>query len=190
MQLIPPTPSSTPALTESGITPLEGPENQQYHFPDLSLFKTALNPWQYDSIYMAYQLWKREVTQNTQLPDYTFIVFPASKAYEGFLKDLFLDLELIDEPTYSSRRFRIGRALNPDVSPNQRDKEWLYDDVKLYCGPDLAKRLWYTWLECRNHLFHYFPHNDHPLTLVQSREKLDQVTLTIEAALACWQQIK
>lgn len=195
MQLIPPAPTivadtTTVGILSSAISGLEGAENDQYHFPDFTLLKNILSPWQYDTVYMAYQLWKRELQQQTRLPDYTFVVFPASKAYEGFLKDFLLKLELIDEPTYSSRRFRIGRAINPDVSPSQRDRFWLYDNIKHQCGEALAKQLWYTWLECRNHLFHYFPHSDQPLTLLQAREKLDQVTAAIQATLACWPQIK
>jgi hypothetical protein len=189
MQLIPPTPSAPSSAVADFLT-LEGEANQQYHFPDFDLFKTTLSPWQFDSLALSYQLWKREVLSESKLADYTFVVFPVAKAYEGFLKDLLLELKLIDEATYASRRFRIGRALNPDVAQNQRDALWLYDDVKLYCGPALAEQLWYTWLECRNHLFHYFPHADQPLTLVQAREKMDQVVMTMEAALACWQQIK
>ena len=35
-----------------------------------------------------------------KFPDYSFVVFPAAKAYEGFLKRLFLDRGFISEEDY------------------------------------------------------------------------------------------
>lgn len=90
------------------------------------------------------------------LKDYSFIVFSMSKAYEGFLKKVFFDLYLINKETYEGRRFRIGRALNPDIRANQRDEDWLYDDVANKFGKETARQLWDTWLVCRNRVFHYF----------------------------------
>jgi hypothetical protein len=90
------------------------------------------------------------------LKDYSFIVFPMAKAYEGFLKKLFLDLQLISKETYEGRRFRIGRALNPDIRSYQRDDDWLYDNVSVRFGEEMARQLWETWLTCRNRVFHYF----------------------------------
>jgi hypothetical protein len=90
------------------------------------------------------------------LEDYSFMVFPMAKAYEGFLKKVFFDLRLIDKETYEGRRFRIGRALNPDIRPDQRDEDWLYDNVANKFGNETARQLWNTWLRCRNRVFHYF----------------------------------
>ncbi|AKM81084.1 MAG: hypothetical protein UT13_C0001G0123 [Candidatus Pacebacteria bacterium GW2011_GWF2_38_9] len=90
------------------------------------------------------------------LKDYSFIVFSMAKAYEGFLKKVFFDLYLINKETYEGRRFRIGRALNPDIRDNQRDQDWLYDDVAHKFGKEIARQLWDTWLVCRNRVFHYF----------------------------------
>ena len=36
-------------------------------------------------------------THEKNISDYSYLVFPFSKAYEGFLKKLFLDLKLIDK---------------------------------------------------------------------------------------------
>jgi len=97
---------------------------------------------------------KKEVLSD--LEDYSFIVFSMSKAYEGFLKKVFFDLYLINKETYEGRRFRIGRALNPDIRANQRDADWLYDNVATKFGKETARQLWDTWLVCRNRVFHYF----------------------------------
>lgn len=92
----------------------------------------------------------------SDLKDYSFLVFSMSKAYEGFLKKVFFDLHLISKETYEGRRFRIGRALNPDIRVDQRDAFWLYDNVADRFGKDIARQLWDTWLICRNRVFHYF----------------------------------
>ena len=52
--------------------------------------------------------------------DYSFVVFPTAKAYEGFLKKMFFDLGFITEEDYRGKRFRIGKALNPFLEKNLR----------------------------------------------------------------------
>jgi hypothetical protein len=50
------------------------------------------------------------------ISDFSFLVFPFSKAYEGFLKKLFLDLDLMREDEYYGDDIRIGRVLNPSFA--------------------------------------------------------------------------
>ena len=40
--------------------------------------------------------------------DYSYLVFPFAKMYEGFLKQLFLDVGFISERDYYSNHFRIA----------------------------------------------------------------------------------
>ena len=80
-----------------------------------------------------------------------------AKAYEGFLKYFLLRTQLINEATFNDRRFRIGRALNPDVSPRHQDQYWLYDDVARFCSDGVARELWDTWLEVAIVCFITFP---------------------------------
>ena len=88
--------------------------------------------------------------------DYSFIVFPAAKAYEGFLKKLFLDLRFINPEDYYGKHFRIGKALNPSLEKRIRIKEGVYDKIVKYCGgEELAGKMWSCWKECRNLLFHW-----------------------------------
>lgn len=90
--------------------------------------------------------------------DYSFIVFPAAKAYEGFLKTLFLDLQFISDSDFNGKRFRVGKALNPELKSRFRDRDSVYDKMVSYCsGRELADTLWDTWKEGRNLLFHWFP---------------------------------
>lgn len=122
-------------------------------------------------------------------PDYSFVIFPLAKTYEGFLKKLLLELDLISQEAYLSKRFRIGRALNPDVHMDQRDQYWLYDDVTRVCGTDLAKSLWETWLECRNRVFHSFPKDESGVSLEKAARCVEVLATTMQDAMSCSQQV-
>lgn len=116
---------------------------------------------------------------------YSFLVFSVAKVYEGFLKKFLFDLHLTNKEAYESRRFRIGRALNPDVSFRQRDQWWFYDDVMRKCGEKSAKKIWQAWLECRNQIFHYFPAHNKKLSIKEAEAKIDQLIEAMKAALSC-----
>ncbi len=116
---------------------------------------------------------------------YSFLIFSVAKVYEGFLKKILFDLHLTNKEAYESRRFRIGRALNPDVSFRQRDQWWLYDDVVKKCGEKTARQIWQAWLECRNKVFHYFPAHNKELSIKEAEAKIDQLTEAMAAALNC-----
>lgn len=141
--------------------------------------------WQQQLVRLAFTLWQREKATESHLIDYSFVVFPMAKAYEGFLKDYLLDLELINKTAYQSRRFRIGRVLNPDIREKHQDELWVYDDVVAICGKDIARQIWEAWLTCRNRVFHYFPGEDERLTLGQSGRYLEQVFEVMQAAVTC-----
>jgi hypothetical protein len=112
--------------------------------------------------------------------DYSYIVFPAAKAYEGFLKKMFLDLGFISREEYTGKRFRIGRALNPDLS-KELGYESIYDKLKSYCGgEELPDRLWETWKECRNSVFHFFPGARSDLSLEDSKQKVSMIIESID----------
>lgn len=136
-------------------------------------------------------LYEREISlkisgdQKFDIEDYSFIVFPMSKAYEGFLKRSFLDLELIDQNTFEGHRFRIGKALNPDMHENQKDKYWLFDDIKQMCGQFLARELWETWLECRNRVFHFYAKDNNVISLETAGEKLLKLGNAMKSLVEC-----
>jgi hypothetical protein len=129
-----------------------------------------------------------QVTENQPIVDYAFLVFPVSKAYEGFLKDFLLEFGLISPEVYRSRRFRLGRALNPDVHNEQRDKHWFFDDVSRLCGEELARQIWQTWLECRNHVFHYFPGKEEIMNREQAMACVNMTVETIASAQSALDQ--
>jgi len=133
----------------------------------------------------AITLYERERELKSDLEDYSFIIFPMSKAYEGFLKRSFLDLGIIDLKTFEGKRFRIGRALNPDVHENQRDKYWLYDDMEQICGSEMTRELWNTWLECRNRVFHFYAKIDNGFSLDAVEKKLLKLSNAMQSLVEC-----
>lgn len=144
-----------------------------------------IQPTQQRLIELSYHLYDRESNAPGAFDDYAFVVFPMAKAYEGFLKQYFYDSKLITEEVFKSKKFRIGRALNPDVHFNQRDEDWLYDNVERTCGKAVAQQLWQTWLTCRNRIFHFFPEETQPVTLATAAKDLELLSQAMEAAVQC-----
>ena len=139
-----------------------------------------LSPWQQDLVDTSLSLSQR-YDSLADLDDFSFIVFPMAKAYEGFLKKVLLDLNLISEKVYQSKKFRIGRSLNPDIRQNQRDQYWLYDDLRDHSNNDVARQAWDAWLKCRNRVFHFFPNGEQKLTWAEAEAKLKMMIEAMEA---------
>ncbi len=171
--------------------------------PTLYPWFSQLEESQQELIKLAYFLYQREAglgpgpshsaiagRTNRGLYDYSFVIFPMAKAYEGFLKRYLFDLQLIDERTFQGKRFRIGRALNPDIRESQQDEFWLYDDLELLCGKQNAHVLWQTWLQCRNRVVHFFPNDENRISLSEVRERIEMVMETIDVAYQCKAEIR
>jgi hypothetical protein len=141
-------------------------------------------------VLQSIELYERELRLHSTISDYSFVVFPMAKAYEGFLKKFMYSVGMIDKNRYEHRQFRIGRSLNPDVSYHQRDESWLFDDISEMCSPDLARSLWDAWIEARNHLFHYFPDQRYTVSIGQAGALLRMMSDVMEQALACSAQSK
>lgn len=116
--------------------------------------------------------------------DYSFVVFPAAKAYEGFLKKLFLDSGFIDSNDYFGKSFRIGKALNPHLDKRFRDEESVYDKVTEFCGGvELADFLWETWKNSRNILFHWFPNEVNAISFEEATDRINQIVTAMDTAV-------
>lgn len=119
-------------------------------------------------------------SSNEQFHDYSFIVFPAAKAYEGFLKKVFLERGFISEADYFGKRFRIGKALNPSLEEKYRS-ESVYDKVVDFCRDRfLADKMWETWKNSRNLVFHWFPNEKNAISLEESQLRLKDIIETME----------
>lgn len=126
-----------------------------------------------------------------QFHDYSFVVFPAAKAYEGFLKKLFLELGFISKEDYYGKRFRIGRALNPQLEKRFRQNESIYDRLKTFTGDNiLGDELWHTWKESRNLIFHWFPDEKNAITLEEAKLRIEMVIASIDRAFKECKMIK
>jgi hypothetical protein len=141
--------------------------------------------WQKELVMISLELYAREERLHSQFSDYSFIVFPMGKAYEGFLKKVLYDWGFITQTMYMDKRFRIGRALNPDVNPQRQDQQWVYGRFAESCGGDVARFVWDTWLECRNQVFHYFPDNQKKLSLSEAERKIEMMALAMEKISMC-----
>lgn len=115
--------------------------------------------------------------------DYAFVVFPAAKAYEGFLKKLFLDLKFITEDDYYGKHFRIGKALNPSLPREIRDGRWVYGKIVKFCGgAGLGDKLWEAWKLSRNLTFHWFPDEKNAITLPEAEDRINLIIDAIDQA--------
>ncbi len=117
--------------------------------------------------------------------DYSFVVFPAAKAYEGFLKKIFLDMGFIKEEDYRGKHFRIGKALNPFLEKKYRSGESVYDKLVKFCGgKDLADTLWESWTKGRNLVFHWFPEEKKAITFLEAEEKIKLIINSMDRAFS------
>lgn len=129
-------------------------------------------------------LQKEKRGQGKKLTDYSFVVFPAAKAYEGFLKKFFFDVGLITREDYEGDRFRIGRALNPSLGENHWSGS-IYEHLKNFCGGEaLPFGLWQAWRKSRNLLFHYFLDKERAISLAEAKERLELIEKAVGAAVA------
>ncbi|OGL54251.1 hypothetical protein A3K55_01285 [Candidatus Shapirobacteria bacterium RBG_13_44_7] len=115
------------------------------------------------------------------ISDYSFLVSPVAKAYEGFLKDFFLKTGIIDSDTYHSDRFRVGKTLNPSLRYKRYSIFQKLADLS-DGGEELAEILWDAWKFGRNEIFHYFPKNLHKLSRDEAEGRIAQVLQAIIAA--------
>ena len=111
--------------------------------------------------------------------DYSFLVFPFAKAYEGFLKQLFLDVKFISHLDYISDHLRLGKLLSPNLVKKLGERS-LYKKIKEKAGQDLADKIWNAWKLGRNQVFHYYPHNLKALTFSQAEGIIDNMLSVME----------
>jgi len=117
--------------------------------------------------------------QHDHINDYSFLVSPISKAYEGYLKDFFLKTHIIDKYDYESDHFRVGKTLNPSL----RYKRFsIYQKLANLSeeGESLAEKLWNAWKYGRNEIFHYFPNN---LKNLSRQEAEERIALLLDAII-------
>ncbi|HAP37671.1 hypothetical protein A2574_01915 [Candidatus Shapirobacteria bacterium RIFOXYD1_FULL_38_32] len=116
--------------------------------------------------------------QEDSISDYSFIVSPAAKAYEGFLKDFFLKTHIIDQYSYESDRFRVGKTLNPSLRYKRYSIYQKLANIHQE-GEELAEILWSAWKRGRNEIFHFFPGTSHNLDRADAEERINLILKAI-----------
>lgn len=113
-----------------------------------------------------------------QFKDYSFLVFPFAKAYEGFLKQIFRDKKLISRLDYISDHLRLGKLMSPNLV-GKLGPDSLYIKIQNRYSQSLADRIWNVWKNGRNQIFHYFPHNLKAISFNEAREICMEVLRTM-----------
>ncbi len=116
-----------------------------------------------------------------QFKDYSFLVFPFAKAYEGFLKQLFLDIGFISRLDYISDHLRLGKLMSPNLIMRLGNRS-LYLKIKQSADEKLAEDVWNAWKMGRNQIFHYFPHNLKSVTFDEAEKIIEEIIQTMELA--------
>jgi len=117
--------------------------------------------------------------RNEKLSDYSYLVFPFAKLYEGFLKQLFLDIGVITRRSYESNHFRIGKVLSPNMARTLGSRS-AYSRIAHTYGESHATLLWTTWKQGRNLVFHYFPHNVCRLTFDEAKAQIERIVQVMD----------
>lgn len=120
---------------------------------------------------------------NQEPTDYSYLVFPFAKLYEGFLKDVFWDLGIIEERDYRSNHFRIGKVLSPNLV-RRLGKRSAFGQIRNRYGEALADQLWHAWKEGRNLVFHYFPSDFRLLSKEQAIACITTLVIAMETCVA------
>lgn len=117
-----------------------------------------------------------------EISDFSFMVFPFAKAYEGFLKMFFMDVGLISSDAFYSDDIRIGRILNPDYI-KERGNVFFKLCGKGEKGRNISRQLWDAWKRGRNLVFHYFPHNFRRLSYQEATDLIHQLISAMSSAV-------
>lgn len=121
--------------------------------------------------------------------DYSFVIFPYAKAYEGFLKLLFKDVGFISHLDFISDHLRLGKLMSPNLMGRLRERS-LYKKIRENASDKLAERIWRAWKDGRNQIFHYFPHNLKAVSLSEAEEIIKEIIATMEEAYLNLKDIK
>ncbi len=118
-----------------------------------------------------------DTLKRNHVNDYSFLVAPVSKAYEGYLKDFFLKIGIIDNYSYQSDRFRVGKTLNPSLRYKRFSIYQKLADLSR-SGEEMAEKLWTAWKYGRNEIFHFFPNK---LKYLSREDATDRITMLLSA---------
>lgn len=106
--------------------------------------------------------------------DYSFLVFSFAKALEGFLKQVYLDADMISRLDYISDHLRLGKLLSPNLTEKLGERS-LYSKLINKTDENFANKVWQVWKVGRNQIFHYFSHNIKAVTFEEAVGLIDSI---------------
>lgn len=145
-------------------------------------FWDYLSQPQKDLILEGEYLMNDVISQNAyHFKDYSFLVFPFAKAYEGFLKKLFKDIKFISHLDYISDHLRLGKLMSPNLITKLGDRS-LFLKIERATSKEFANRVWEAWKMGRNQIFHYFPHNIKAINYEEAERIVNEIIQTMQEA--------
>jgi hypothetical protein len=117
----------------------------------------------YDSVRMLNHFMDTQNKNVPSLSDYSFIVFPFAKAYEGILKKILVEANLIKEADLlEDPTLPIGNYFNP--VGNNAIFNSLKDRTRDKAIPFV---IYSTYQECRNQIMHYDSYRDNRIKSIE-----------------------
>jgi len=126
-----------------------------------------------------------QLTGNITIKDFSYLVFPWGKLYEGFLKKVFLDLNFITPEDYYGNEVRIGKLLSTGMGnkpPHRLSIVSELSSTKIF-GENLTKAMRSVWKNSRNSVFHFFPDNVYKLDLETAKKRIEEVIKCMELVI-------
>lgn len=139
---------------------------------------TCLTPQQRELFKEGFHLVEHVEKHKDQFGDYSFVVFPFAKAYEGFLKEVFLKSGMIEEEDYLSKHFRIGKVMSPNMEQRLQSSS-VYRKICNRKNCDLSEKIWRTWKVSRNQVFHYYPDNYEALSFDEAVKRIEMISSAV-----------
>lgn len=127
-----------------------------------------------------------------QVKDFSYLVFPFGKLYEGFLKKVFLDLKFITEEDYYGNEVRIGKLLSAGQGNKPPHRLSIVTELSSgkILGENLTKAMRGVWKNSRNSVFHFFPNNVYKLDLETAKKRINEVIKCMELVVNRIEAIK
>jgi len=145
-----------------------------------SSFWTYLSQTQKDLILEGQYLMDDIIRDHAyQFKDYSFLIFPFAKTYEGFLKQIFKDAKLISHLDYISDHLRLGKLMSPNLAERLGDRS-LYLKLVNISDLEFAENVWQAWELGRNQILHYFPHNIKAVSFSEAQTITDNILNTMK----------
>lgn len=117
-----------------------------------------------------------------RIKDFSYLVFPWGKLYEGFLKKIFLDLGYITPEDYYGNEIRIGKLISTGLGTKPPHRLSIYKEMssaKIF-GENLSKIIKGVWRNSRNMVFHFFPNNIYKVDLELAKKRINETVKCME----------